>query len=247
MTPEYSRRHQGRELCWRTLNSDEIPPGIVPASPSPFLLKPRGRNRGRDLGSPERRPSGTGLCITRELCRGSGSTGERAKRGPSSVFELALEESEFRVTALPKAQTQFSKTNSAAWRDAVVGDQRRRQESKDLADLIFFMQHRDRVVSGSWKTYRSGRARFRQAAPTREQPSSLSAGDAVAKFNHGLQATPSKMVGEGVIPFLGRSIRPTPRFRAGKRGPIHLPLGLTIDPSGNVFELREGSRNNTGL
>src|SRR4029077_1062027 len=64
--------------------------------------------------------------------------------------------------------------------------------------------------------------------------------DAVAKFNQSLQATPSKMVGEGVIPF--KPLDPTdPRFRAGKRGPIHLPLGLTIDPSGNVFELGSGA------
>jgi hypothetical protein len=43
-----------------------------------------------------------------------------------------------------------------------------------------------------------------------------------------------------VIPF--RPLDPTdPRFRAGKRGPIHLPLGLTIDPSGNVFELGRGA------
>jgi hypothetical protein len=48
------------------------------------------------------------------------------------------------------------------------------------------------------------------------------------------------MVGEGVIPF--SPLDPTdPRFRAGKRGPIHLPLGLTIDPSGNVFELESGA------
>ena len=60
--------------------------------------------------------------------------------------------------------------------------------------------------------------------------------DAVAKFNQGLQATPTKMVGEGVIPF--KPLDPKdPRFRAGKRGPIHLPFGQTVDPTESLFEL----------
>jgi phosphatidylserine/phosphatidylglycerophosphate/cardiolipin synthase-like enzyme len=58
--------------------------------------------------------------------------------------------------------------------------------------------------------------------------------DAVAKFNQGMQATPTKMVGEGVIPF--KPLDPKdPRFRAGKRGPIHLPFGQTIKPPESLF------------
>ena len=56
--------------------------------------------------------------------------------------------------------------------------------------------------------------------------------DSVAKSNEALQATPAKMVGEGVIPFkpLFKPPHPkdNPRFREGKRGPIHWK-GFTIE------------------
>src|SRR5262249_55487795 len=41
---------------------------------------------------------------------------------------------------------------------------------------------------------------------------------AVANANLRVQATPQKMIGEGVIPF--KPLGPDPRFRAGKWGPI---------------------------
>jgi phosphatidylserine/phosphatidylglycerophosphate/cardiolipin synthase-like enzyme len=57
--------------------------------------------------------------------------------------------------------------------------------------------------------------------------------DAVAKLNQSLQATPTKMLGEGVIPF--KPLDPKdPRFRAGKRGPIHTPFG-NVNPAEVLF------------
>jgi phosphatidylserine/phosphatidylglycerophosphate/cardiolipin synthase-like enzyme len=78
------------------------------------------------------------------------------------AFELSLEENEFRVDRLPaKAQVQFTKTDSAAWRDAVTeAISAGFKNPKDLADLIFFMQHRDRVVSGAGKLIAKGEPGF---------------------------------------------------------------------------------------
>lgn len=57
--------------------------------------------------------------------------------------------------------------------------------------------------------------------------------DAVASSNQGLSSTPEKLSGEGVIPF--KPLDPKdPRFRAGKWGPIHTPLG-DIKPQENLF------------
>jgi phosphatidylserine/phosphatidylglycerophosphate/cardiolipin synthase-like enzyme len=75
----------------------------------------------------------------------------------SSEMEQGLaipqEESEFRLDRLPAgAKARFAKTDSAAWREAV--DQAiasRVSDAGELADLIFFMQHRDRVVAGVGK------------------------------------------------------------------------------------------------
>jgi phosphatidylserine/phosphatidylglycerophosphate/cardiolipin synthase-like enzyme len=67
--------------------------------------------------------------------------------------EVHLEENEFRVDRLPaKARAEFAKTDSAAWRQTVeeaIGAGIR--DPNDLADLIFFMQHRDRVAGGAGK------------------------------------------------------------------------------------------------
>jgi len=65
-------------------------------------------------------------------------------------------------------------------------------------------------------------------------PQFLDRWDAVAKFNQNLQATPMKIAGEGVIPFKPLDSK-DPRFRAGKRGPIHLPFAQTIDPPESLF------------
>uniref|UniRef100_I2Q590 Phosphatidylserine/phosphatidylglycerophosphate/ cardiolipin synthase n=1 Tax=Desulfovibrio sp. U5L TaxID=596152 RepID=I2Q590_9BACT len=74
------------------------------------------------------------------------------QRGADGAEEAAPDavqgaEEEFRVDRLPqKAQTQFAKTDSAAWRDAVdAAIAAGVKNPNDLADLIFFMQHRDRV------------------------------------------------------------------------------------------------------
>lgn len=66
------------------------------------------------------------------------------------TFETPLQEGEFRINHLSKAvREQFSNTNSDAWRDAVTkAIASGIKEVDDLADLIFFMQHRDRVVHG---------------------------------------------------------------------------------------------------
>jgi phosphatidylserine/phosphatidylglycerophosphate/cardiolipin synthase-like enzyme/V8-like Glu-specific endopeptidase len=73
--------------------------------------------------------------------------------GEADTYEVNLEENEFRVDRLPqKVRAQFSKTDSAAWRNAIdeaIGAGVK--DPKDLADLIFFMQHHDRVVSGVGK------------------------------------------------------------------------------------------------
>lgn len=56
---------------------------------------------------------------------------------------------------------------------------------------------------------------------------------AVANANLRVQATPEKMIGEGVIPF--KPLDPSdPRFRAGKWGPIHTPLGA-LQPKETYF------------
>jgi len=73
--------------------------------------------------------------------------------GETDTHEVDLEENEFRVDRLPtRARAQFAKTDSAAWRDAIdeaIGAGVK--NPNNLADLIFFMQHRDRVVSGIGK------------------------------------------------------------------------------------------------
>lgn len=75
-----------------------------------------------------------------------------ARDDEADAGEVRLED-EFRVDRLPeKARAQFSKTDSAAWRQAL--EEAIGAGVKDpnvLADLIFFMQHRDRVVSGVGK------------------------------------------------------------------------------------------------
>jgi phospholipase D1/2 len=61
--------------------------------------------------------------------------------------------------------------------------------------------------------------------------------DKVAKANQGRQGTPSKMVGEGVIPFEPLSDK-DPRFRKGLRGPLHVPAlkgTLSVDAPESVF------------
>jgi phosphatidylserine/phosphatidylglycerophosphate/cardiolipin synthase-like enzyme len=72
----------------------------------------------------------------------------------TDASEVRLEDEEFRVDRLPqKARVEFSKTESAAWRQAIeeaIGAGIR--DPNDLADLIFFMQHRDRVASGAGKS-----------------------------------------------------------------------------------------------
>ena len=77
-------------------------------------------------------------------------------------FVMSQEESEFRLDRLPSgAKAQFAKTNSAAWRDAV--DQAIASSvsnAGELADLIFFMQHRDRVASGVGKPIAHSEADF---------------------------------------------------------------------------------------
>ncbi len=77
-------------------------------------------------------------------------------------FAGPLEESEFRVDHLPpRAQAQFSKTDSAAWRDAVAAAIGAGVKTpKDLADLIFFMQHRERIVGGVGKPIEAGESDF---------------------------------------------------------------------------------------
>jgi len=56
----------------------------------------------------------------------------------------------------------------------------------------------------------------------------------VANFNRDRTSTPEKMVGEGVIPFEPLNVKDR-RFRQGKRGPIHLPAGLTIPFNESLF------------
>lgn len=50
----------------------------------------------------------------------------------------------------------------------------------------------------------------------------------VAQANLSVEATPEKMVGEGVIPFRPIDPKNNPRYREGKRAPIILPKGLDI-------------------
>jgi phosphatidylserine/phosphatidylglycerophosphate/cardiolipin synthase-like enzyme len=61
--------------------------------------------------------------------------------------------------------------------------------------------------------------------------------DDVAKRNQavdGRKDAAAHMAGEGVVPF--KPLDPhDPRFRAGIRGPIHLPLGRTFNPVDNLF------------
>jgi phospholipase D1/2 len=61
--------------------------------------------------------------------------------------------------------------------------------------------------------------------------------DAVAKLNQGVDGQPdaaAHMVGEGVVPFRPLESKDR-RFRAGRRGPIHLPLGRSVNPVDTLF------------
>ena len=140
----------------------EIPLGLVPASPSPFLLSRAAETEAetsdhRSPGHPE-----LDSASLESFAEEAEAPANVQNEAPSNVFDLALEESEFRVDRLPlKAQTQFSKTNSAAWRDALTeAINAGIRNPKDLADLIFFMQHRDRVVSGVGKLIAEGEHDF---------------------------------------------------------------------------------------
>jgi phosphatidylserine/phosphatidylglycerophosphate/cardiolipin synthase-like enzyme len=80
---------------------------------------------------------------------------ERSRGGePDALRDFeSLFESEFRLDRLPPgAKAQFGKTESTAWREAVTkAIASGIRDAKVLADLIFFMQHRDRVAGGIGK------------------------------------------------------------------------------------------------
>ena len=87
------------------------------------------------------------LSSTRSLAFELGQPGDTESQS-FETFEIPHQEGEFRIDHLSKTvREQFSKTNSAAWRDAVTKAIASGTKSvDDLADLIFFMQHRDRIV-----------------------------------------------------------------------------------------------------
>jgi phosphatidylserine/phosphatidylglycerophosphate/cardiolipin synthase-like enzyme/V8-like Glu-specific endopeptidase len=95
--------------------------------------------------------------LCREVAELSEAEGERSPESEGEIpqsFEIPLQEQEFSLDALPPAvQAKFAKTDSSAWRGAV--DEAIRSGIKNpnqLADIIFFMQHRNRVVRGVGQT-----------------------------------------------------------------------------------------------
>jgi phosphatidylserine/phosphatidylglycerophosphate/cardiolipin synthase-like enzyme/V8-like Glu-specific endopeptidase len=98
---------------------------------------------GKQAEEPEARSAGWEF----ESERTTGDDGE------ADTHEVRLEENEFRVDRLPeKARAPFLKTDSAAWLEAIdAASGAGFKNPSDLADLIFFMQHRDRVVGGVGK------------------------------------------------------------------------------------------------
>ena len=79
-----------------------------------------------------------------------------------SAFEAPLAEQEFAINRLPAAvQEKFAKTGPAAWLEALdAAIQAGIRNPGDLADLIFFMQHRDRVTGGVGTPLKAGDLAF---------------------------------------------------------------------------------------
>jgi phosphatidylserine/phosphatidylglycerophosphate/cardiolipin synthase-like enzyme len=96
------------------------------------------------------------LRLLSRLCHEVAASAEAEGSAPEHEYQFLMESEtppqarEFRLDHLPpKALAQFSKTTSAAWKYAIgeaIGAGVR--DPKRLADIIFFMQHRDRISSG---------------------------------------------------------------------------------------------------
>ena len=96
------------------------------------------------------------LRLLSRLCREVAASAETEGGAPEHEYQVLMQsetphqDREFRLDHLPaKALVQFSKTTSSAWKFAVgeaVGAGM--HDPKRLADIIFFMQHRDRIANG---------------------------------------------------------------------------------------------------
>jgi phosphatidylserine/phosphatidylglycerophosphate/cardiolipin synthase-like enzyme len=96
------------------------------------------------------------LRLLSRLCREVAASAETEGSAPGHEYQVLVQsetpphDREFRLDHLPaKALAQFSKTTSSAWKYAVgeaIGAGVR--DPKRLADIIFFMQHRDRIANG---------------------------------------------------------------------------------------------------